>query len=386
MRPPAVVPGALWLMSVAGGGLARAEVDADLDRPAEIRWSGRAELGPEFDTNPARLERVDGVDAAAVGGSPAGRAVVAGELARLSGRHVAVASLSLAGKGFARQAARGEDVLVVQGSLGWGAAVAASTRLSLLGGYYDVFQRGSTPGDRRDFRSLTPAVRVEHLLAGGAALDATAGWRRFTYKPHPDFDFSAPTLTVGYRDGVRPPALGDGREWEWALTASLEDRRFTGPRCLVTDDCPPAGAAPTRRDRFASIAAEVTRTGAALIGGGLAVHGNRSNSFGETIARALIHVRGVFLLPGDLSLSARAEVALTRHRETLPLARNPLSGTPIASVEDESHSTARVEIVRPAGAGLDLGLRYTLYTSALTGGPVSYGRQVALAFVAVSLD
>jgi hypothetical protein len=88
------------------------------------------------------------------------------------------------------------------------------------------------------------------------------------------------------------------------------------------------------------------------------------------------------LLPWQLALSTRAELVATRYRDEVPLAWNTMTGMPQATIEDESRSTLRAELVRPAGRHLDVGGRYTLYTNELRAGPIEFRRQTFLLFVA----
>jgi hypothetical protein len=128
---------------------------------------------------------------------------------------------------------------------------------------------------------------------------------------------------------------------------------------------------------------EATRTGTFLLGAGLAVDGNASNSYAETVVRGLVHLRAVFTLPADIVLSARAELVAAWYREPLPLARATVGGTPQASIEDERRTTLRAEAVRPLSANVDVGVRYGLYTNELAASPVRFRRQTVLLFVAV---
>ncbi|HEV8166377.1 MAG TPA: hypothetical protein VGR74_18375, partial [Actinomycetota bacterium] len=177
---------------------------------------------------------------------------------------------------------------------------------------------------------------------------------------------------------------GDAGEadWEWSGGATAELRNFTGTRCLP-DACPGPLTAGARRDQFFTAYAQVTRTGGFLLGGGLAVHGNLSNSFGERLVRGLVHLRAVVLLPADLSLSGRAELVLARYPDGLPLVRNIMTGNVDVNLEGEGRSTVRLELVRSLGKRLDAGLRYTLYTNETGATPVHYFRQTAMMFLAV---
>jgi hypothetical protein len=346
-----------------------------------LRYAVRVEAGAEYDSNPARVEHIkDAPPPPEVPASPLGRLVLSGDLAAAPGtRHLLAASATAAVKAFTDSASRAEDVLVGQASGSWNVRLAGRTSIGVAGSYYDVFQRGGV--EARDFRSLQPAFRVDAGVGEGGALAGGGGYRWFVYKPDVNFDFRGPSAFLSYRH-LHPGAEGTA-DWEWSVTASVEDRRFNGIRCTRLEACPDPFDGQLRRDQFWVGATEVTRTGAFLAGGGLAVHANQSNSYGEPLVRGVAHLRAVILLPAELSLSLRAELVATRYRDSLPLSRNEMSGTPIVSIEDESRSTARAEVARPLGRYLDAGIRYTFYTNELAaGGPVKFRRHTALLFLA----
>jgi hypothetical protein len=367
-------PALLALAGVASSGTARAD-------PA--RYELRAEVGAEYDSNPGRAEEVEGRPASApIQGSPLGRFVLAGDAAAtIAGRHALSLSLGLAGKAFTRSRARSEDVLVAQAIAGWSVLLGGSTSLGLAGSYYDVGQRRSV--EARDFRSLTPALRLEHALGAADQLSIGAGYRWFNYKPEPEFDFAGPTFFALYRH-VRPAEQPGGADWEWSGGLSAEARGFAGVRCTGIDACPGPPTAGQRRDQFLVAHLEATRTGTFLVGAGLAADGNASNSYGEAVIRGLVHLRAVFSLPGDLLLSGRAELVAARYRDAVPLARSVVPGTPQTTIEDERRSTLRLEAVRPLSSHVDLGARYTFHTNEIAAGPVRFRRQTLLLFVAVS--
>jgi hypothetical protein len=58
-------------------------------------------------------------------------------------------------------------------------------------------------------------------------------------------------------------------------------------------------------------------------------------------------------------------------------------GTPRISIEDESRSTLRIELARPLSANVEIGTRYTLYTSAPSSGPLDFRRQTVLLYLAL---
>jgi hypothetical protein len=352
-----------------------------------LRVAVRVEAGAEHDTNPARIETVNGtVPEGAALGSPLGRLVTGVDLlARPGHRQTVSLAGGLAGKWFVREELRAEDVLVAEGRGSYGLALSDRTALTFVGAYYDVFQRGQSLRDARDFRSIAPGVRLERALGMGRLL-AGAGWRWFLFKPERAFDFSGPSAVLNYRHAWLAALGEEGADWEWGAGATVEARRFGGPRCPSRDDCPPPPPTDARQDQFLVVHTELTRTADALVGGGLALHANRSNSFGESLSRVVLHLRGVFLLPWRLSLAARGELVATRYHDPVPVGHSAMTGM-FVSIEEESRSTLRIDLARPFGGHADLGLRYTLYSaSPLRTGPVDYRRQTVLGYVAFTLE
>jgi hypothetical protein len=68
---------------------------------------------------------------------------------------------------------------------------------------------------------------------------------------------------------------------------------------------------------------------------------------------------------------------LTRYRDRVPVGHDAVSNR-FVNIE-------RLELARPIGDRCDLGLRYTLFTSAPRSSEVKYERQIALFFVALQL-
>jgi hypothetical protein len=345
------------------------------------RYEVRAEVGVEYDSNPGRREEVpDDPDPTPIQGSPVGRLVIDGDLAVPAGaRHAFSLSVGLAGKAFSEEKARGEDLLVAQASAGWTILLGRRTGLGLSGTYYDVGQRPGAAA--RDFRSLAPGLRLEQALGAAGQLTVGAGYRRFTYKPEHDLDFAGPSAFLSYRhlSLAEQPGMAD---WEWSVGVSAEARLFAGGRCIGLDVCLPD--APLHRDTFWMGHLEVTRTGTFLAGGGLGVDGNLSNSYGAGVLRGLAHIRAVFFLPAAVVLSLRAELVAARYSDAVPVARAGVTGTPLATIEDERRSTVRVEALRPLSARVDLGARYTLYTNEIGASPVRFRRQIVLVFLALT--
>jgi hypothetical protein len=347
---------------------------------AAPRFELRGEFGPEYDTNPTRAERVSAAADLSPGPSALSRFVTSASAAwALAPRLGLSLSAGLGGKRFVNVDAHGEDVLVAQSSGEITVGLTNAARLALSGAYYDAFQRG--PIDRRDFRSGAPGLRLDRRFAEHGLLSIGGGYRWFAFKSDHAFSFSGPTALVRVHQSL-PGDLGlDAADWDWDATASLEWRGFTGPAC-ERDVCSDA-LGPRHTDRFWLLAGGLTRTSRVLVGVGAALHINQSNSYGESLVRGAFHLRSVVPLPAQFSFSARAEVVMTRYADSLPLVRDPEMGTPRISIEDESRSTLRIELARPLSANVEIGTRYTLYTSAPSSGPLDFRRQTVLLYLAL---
>ena len=354
-------------------------------RAQPARYGLRAEVAAEYDSNPGRVEVIDGEPTGRsqeIVGSPVGRLALSGDLFVPVGTSQSLSlAASAAGKLFARPEARDEDVVVTEASGAWSVLAGQRTSVSLVGAYAEAFQRQSI--EARDYQSTAPGLRLEQGLGEGGLLTVGVGYRWLIWKPQPGLDFAGPSAVASYRHFL--PGEGGAADWEWSAAATAELRNFTGNRCLE-DACPGPLTAGARRDQFFTVSAQANRTAGFLLGGGLAVHGNVSNSFGESLVRGLVNVRAVVLLPADLSLSGRAELVLAYYPDGLPLVRNVMTGTTDVNLEAEGRSTVRLELVRALGKHLDGGLRYTLYTNELGATPVHYLRQTAMLFVAVQTD
>jgi hypothetical protein len=360
-------------------GLCLAALGAEA-RADPLRYDWRLEDGVEYDTNPGRVERIEGTPSQPTPpGSALARFVAAGGLTtELGERNGLALAGAFGGKWFTASQARGENVLVAQASASDTLRIWRRTHAAAALSYYDVFQRRSI--ELPDFRSLAPALRVEQALGKPLLLSLGGGYRWFTYKPDGAFSFHAPTAFVSIRHVLPGDLLSGAADWEWSAGGSFEARAFDGAACTASG-CEQSSGNPRHHDRFWIGHAEWSRTGAWLFGSGVAVHVNQSNSYGEALLRGLLHVRAVVPLPVELSLSMRAEVVATRYRDPLTFLE-PVAGLPSASIEDESRSTLRVELSRLFEGRFELGVRYVYYTSAPASGAIEFRRQTALVYFA----
>ena len=350
-------------------------------RADSARHDIRVEMGTEYDSNPDRAEQIAN-GAAPTAPSPLARLVASGNWASAIGQTGGLAlSGAVAGKRFFDQAARGDDVLVVQTGANGTLRVAGRTILGVAGSYYDAFQRG--PVDRRDFRSLTPALRIEQGFAKAAQLTLGAGYRWFFFKSDDNFSFAGPTAALTARQ-VFPGNLERGEaDWEWSAGASLEWRGFSGLACTNNTCTPDSSSPPHHLDRFWVGHVELSRTTTFLLGAGAALHINQSNSYGEGLLRGVFHLRAVVPLPWSLSFSSRADLAATHYWKSLILAQDQNAGAPLVSIEDENRSTLRIELARPLAQGFEIGARYVVYSSFPSRGSIDYHRQTALLYLAI---
>lgn len=354
-------------------------------RADSARHDLRVELGSEYDSNPDRAEQIANYvpPLPPASASPLARLVASGNWASALGQSGALAlSGAVAGKRFFDQAARNDDVLILQTGANGTLRVAERTVLGAAGGYYDAFQRG--PVDRRDFRSIAPALRIEQGFVRTLQLTLGGGYRWFTFKSDDNFSFAGPTAFVTARQ-ILPGNLDRGEaDWEWSAGASLEWRGFDGLACASADCAAVSSSGSRRLDRFWVSHIEITRTTAFFLAAGAALHLNQSNSYGEGLVRGVFHARAVVPLPWALSFSSRADLVATHYWNSLLLAQaDPNAGAPLVSIEDENRSTLRIEVSRPLGQGFEIGARYVITSSFPGGGSVDYRRQTALLYLAV---
>jgi hypothetical protein len=380
MRRPAAFPAllALWISAGAGARAARAGETA--------RYDLRGELGAEYDSNAHRTEIIDGIANAPIVGSPLGRASLSGHLVDAVAEHQQVAvSATLAGKLFTAPAAHDEDVLLAATSARWRVAVNDKTGLGVQASDYEAFQRASnTPADaadRRDFRSLTPALTIDARLGSNMVLAGAAGYRSFVFKSDLDLDFHGP---VGSLDLRWTHESADGSsDWELTAGANAELRAFSG--LAATGD----GSTPTqpRQDTFLVGRLDLTRAGRVLLGGGYALQWNDSNSYGDALTRHVFALRFATALPLGCYLAARGELILAQYHNPVALGQNPTTGA-LLSIDDENRNSLRVDLSRALTERLQLLARYTLYANeiGLSSSVAHYRRQTLLLSLAFTLD
>jgi hypothetical protein len=394
-RRPALPPVPLALVALLSvAGSARAQSDDD---QSTARYTLRAELGPELDTNAHRTEEIKGPGVINVDPviSPLARGVLTGSLSDVVGDgHQVALSATLAAKLFANSAARSEDVGIAESTAAWRAPLGERSAMVLAGSYYEAFQRDAPPpiygAERRDFRSITPTLRLSRLM-GTSELGLTGGYRVFVFKSDHTYDFNGPTAGLDLR-WTRETADG-AAEWDAIVRAAYEHRAFDGlafvpgSGCPTNPMCPPTSGTENRDDHFVTGGLDVSRTGRVLIGLGYAFQLNLSNSFGETVTRHFAIARFATELPLDFTLAGRLEVLYARYAENVYVAQTALMTRPWITFEDENRNNARVELSRNIGERLQMMARYTFYANELgTGAAVTYRRHTVLVSLAFTLE
>src|SRR6185503_2393344 len=205
-RRPATtfVPPALVVLLAVVAAPARADGPPE-EAPSTEHYTLRAELGAELDTNAHRSETIHAtciVNPAPVM-SPLGRAVLSATGSDIIGADQQVAlSATAAAKVFANEAARGEDVGILEGTGLWRKPLGARGNVAVSASYYDAFQRGDPNlfgSDRRDFRSFAPTLRLGRAFGESVDAGLGGGYRLFVFKPDHSFDFHGPTASLDAR-------------------------------------------------------------------------------------------------------------------------------------------------------------------------------------------
>ena len=354
----------------------------------------RAELGAEYDSNAHRVEQLASAPSGLTG-SFLQRIVVIGQLVdRIAPRQAIAVSATAAAKVFDAAAARSESVGIAQSSLMWRLALGPRAALAPSGNYYEAFQswgpEGDPAGERRDFRSLAPALELRSNPSNTVDVGFVGGYRWLVFKPDRDFDFDGPTAGINLRWLYDTEG---GADWEARAAAALEHRRFGGPAHvgMCPPDSLPCPGTAARADDFVMTQAEVTRTGRVLLGAGYAFHHNASNSFGETLIRHIAIARVATALPLGLYLAARADLLFAFYRDPIPVAQtaNPsqmIGGKLFATIEDENRSSVRVDLSRDITTHVGALVRYTFYANELGGNTGTYRRHTLLLSLAFSYD
>ncbi|PIE19705.1 MAG: hypothetical protein CSA65_01195 [Proteobacteria bacterium] len=305
-----------------------------LDVAAKARWTVRVELGPELDTNPARVtdEDQDSYDGASQTAAPLFRLVTSSDLVWTRGSHRLVAALGGGGKLHLTDDGRLSDELVGHGSLAW-TVFGAVVGWRLEGQYYDVFLRQPVEAldcgglrapcpPPRDFRS--GRVSTSLLIGRGATRGTlSVGYTGLEFKRDRAFSHHGFRLGVQLWQGFRV-GRGDAIT-DWGLVARyVATARFFGGLGAVAAPCADRDAFDCvelgdfgRRDlnHQASFALDYLGGAAARLFYTLEI--NRSNSVGESYTRHAIGMQFTAPLVLGVFMTARLVIQLSSFDDAL---------------------------------------------------------------------
>lgn len=345
-----------------------------------------AELGPELDTNPARVTgrdtlRDDGsveihqsYDGSGQVAAPLLRAVGRAAISWQKGRHLLGASYGGGGKLYFGEVGRLSDELVQHASLLWGVQLRKGALLRLDGGYYDAFLRQPAGCNRPGLPC--PPQRDFRTGQAGAAVELSAQWLRalfklgyfgLEFKPDGEYSYQGPVLGLSLRR-VFNTGRGDATA-EWSLGASyVGTLRAFGGGAQVPAPCSQASGSfecttegdANRRDL--NHVARVDLDYLASAAGGLfySLEINRSNSFGESYLRHAIGLKFTAPLPFRLFLTAQVVLQLSSFGDAL---FSRVATQSFADIDSENRSRLLLHIARDIGKHWSIALRYALYVN-----------------------
>ncbi|MBW2730754.1 MAG: hypothetical protein JRH20_00085 [Deltaproteobacteria bacterium] len=335
------------------------------------------ELGPELDTNPARVTG-DDLDQSYAGSrqtaAPLLRVVGHGELSLRLGKHLFTLGYGGGGKLYLSDVGRLADELVQLARAGWNARLSPSVAFGVVGRYYDAFLREpedcNTPEipcpPRRDFRSFDGGLELGVMALPGLRALARVGYSGLEFKPTAAFSFHSGFLGLELR-GDTSTGLGDAIV-DWSISASYRAaaRRFGG-LAQIPAPCGDAGSdecaidsEEQRWDLSHRMRLEGGYLGAAELRLWYAVDINRSNSFGESFLRHGVGIRYTTVLVWDVYLTVTGVLQFSRFADPL-YAR--LASQAFVDIEAENRSRLVLHLGRDLGAGWSVSLRHSLYVN-----------------------
>lgn len=351
-------------------------------------WSLQLESGAEYDSNVHRLEERAGEDIA-IEASPVARTLAR---LRLSHQPTSRERLRLFGYGgiklFANEDSQSENVAVTSGDVQYERLLPGrSAQLGAALRYYDAFslEQQLGPFQGRTFRTLNADTAMTLLGEGGHRVTGLVGYRLFTYKPDPLFDWQGDSYGLSYQTTVwrgDPDQDASAASFD-VLTAYRVERRgydsTARTSSCANDDSPDplcsAGTRIERADLHHSVAAEVIYTGERVYSARYEVQVNDSNSFGESWVRQRLELGATAGLPGGLFLTAEIAVLLNIYRDPLLLSRDEQAQS-FVSIEDENRNAASLHLARPLGPSWAIEARYALYSNEFTNQELSFRRQI----------
>lgn len=360
------------LLALAAAGLVLGGPAAASGAP---RWAVRVELGPELDTNPARVtdEDEDSYGGSSQTAAPLLRLVAGSDLRWSVGRHRLAASVGGGGKLHLTDDGRLSDEIVGQGSLAW-TVLGERVGWRLEGQYYDVSLRQPVDaidcgGPRppcpppRDFRIGLASTSL--LIGRGSTRGTlTVGYSGLEFKRDRSFSHHGLRLGAELRQGLRS-GRGDATT-DWGLGARyFATVRFFGglgavaARCPNRDefDCAEPGDF-DRRDMNHQASLSLDYLGGAAARLFYTVEINRSNSFGESYIRHAIGMQFTSPLVLGVFMTARLVIQLSNFDDPL---FSQLAQQASVNIDVENRSRLLLHFGRDISRRWALSLRYELY-------------------------
>ena len=372
---------------VAAGALAGAAAPA---AAAPARWTLQLEGGSEYDSNIHRLELREGEDVEAIG-APLLRLGARHRLIWRPGARHRLALNTFGGlKLFASESGQSENVAIVAGDGGheW-TLPGGGAALGVQGSYYDaipmeLYEVGGPVYEGRTFRTGAGELTAAVLGEGGQRVTALAGYRAFTFKPDPTFDWAGDHYGLAFQTTWwrGDPDLDDDAA-SIDLTAAYRverrgyDARARTSSCADEEAEDPLCSAGTRIDRsdlHHSLAAELVYTGRRVYGARYELSINDSNSHGESLVRQRLRLGVTSELLRDVFVTAEATVLVNVYLEPLLLARDEQART-FVSIDDENRNALSLHLSRALAGAWALEARYAIYSNEFTNEELSFRRQ-----------
>ena len=331
---------------------------------APPRFVVDGEVGPEYDSNARRRARDEDPE-------PSGlvRATANGSMTLTGGGGQALfLSYGAGGKLFFNEEGRGSDELVQRAALNgslpltrrnWG-----TTRLGLVGNYYDSFQRES----ERDFRHGRGG-----LLGSGTYLswggNLGLAYQGLQFKPDAEFSFHGPLITLGLSRTLISSAEAT---WRIGFSHALAVRTYEGQALDEPRECPPdiepddpdalcqAELSDQRQDIDNFMRLQVDYFGSAFASLWYALDINASNSYGESYTRHIIGLKFTMPLIWDIFLTGKGIIQVSAFHDPL---FGRLKDRTFVDIDDENRSSLIVYLSRDITDLLALSFRYSVYLS-----------------------
>lgn len=362
---PRVVVAVLVLGTVPGQGR------------AEVGLNASVEVGGELDTNATRLQSLvyecaegefcgeDGYCSS----SPERRCIaddpITAGLLRIAAngrliykptdRQALSLDVNLGAKTFFSGDARSADELVQRIDAGWALTIPNAGLFSLIGTYYESFQRESL----RDLRTGSATLGA---LVGSRGSRITGhlhlGYRGLQYKPLPEYNFHGLQGGVELRARTTSGDEEDPVDWTLSGTYVAAYRRFDGrpiglkPRGgLVTPEL-----AAHREDLNHMLRAEVAYLGNADVAIWYGLEINQSNSYGWGYARHIVGIRFTTRLVWEVFLTVKGVLQFSQFND--PLTINLQSPE---EIDSENRSRLAIQLSRELSQRWSVVLRNGIY-------------------------